>query len=123
MNDLETFNAAAEYVRGLGQPPPPEETTVVGGVIRREYRIAAGTLLISDTHAYDHLSILLSGQAVLKCDGEIRTLTAPCMVEIKAGVEHALYAVTECCWDCLHALNLAEAADADGNRFALMGLK
>jgi quercetin dioxygenase-like cupin family protein len=114
----------------LGNAPGTDHLDVVvhqragaGGVIRREYRIAAGMLLISDTHSYDHLSILLSGQAVLKCDGEIRTLTAPCMVEIKAGVEHALYAVTECLWDCIHALNLAEAADADGNRFALLGLK
>ena len=109
MKDAEVFAAAIEHARLTGTAPPPEETTVVGGVIRREYRIAAGTLLISDTHDYDHLSILLSGAGVLKRGETIQRLTGPCMVEIKAGVEHALYAVTDCTWDCVWSLNLAPA--------------
>lgn len=111
---ISTFEEATAYARANGSKPPVEEVTVVGGVVRRSYRIKAGSILLSEVHPYDHLSILLSGEAILKSDGKATPLVAPYMLEIKAGIEHALYAVTDLEWDCLHALSLATPSNLEG---------
>ena len=87
---------------------PSESVSVYGGIIRREFLIPADTDLVSHRHPYDHLSVLYSGTAVLTKDGETSTLVGPCMVEIKAGTQHYVHAITDCTWDCLHSLKLAE---------------
>lgn len=89
-------------------PVPVAEVTVVGGVIRREYRVPAGMVLFSHMHAYDHLSVLLSGRARLSRDGIETVLQGPWFVEIKAGVQHELHAITDCVWDCLHGLEQSQ---------------
>lgn len=103
-------------------PVPASETTVVGGVVRREYRIPAGMWLKAHTHDYDHLSVLLSGQALLSRDGAVKEVDGPCIVEIKAGIPHELYAVTDCVWDCIHALAFAQDAAVRGDPVGLMGV-
>ncbi len=95
-------------IKPNGAPPPQDRTSIVGGIERREFHIKAGSLLLNETHAYDHLSFLLSGDALLRVDGEVIPLSGPCAVEIKAGIEHALFAVTDVVWDCLRVFSLAE---------------
>lgn len=86
---------------------PKPKITIGGGVIVREYRVPKGMVLTSHIHPYDHMSILISGECSLAVDGRVSVLRGPCSVEIKAGMVHSLYAMTDCVWDCVHALELA----------------
>ena len=114
-----TFDEAIAHVRGNGSEPE-SETRVVGGVVVREFHIPAGQLLLSHKHPYDHLSLLISGEATLRDGAETKELKGPRMVEIKAGIEHALFAKTDCVWDCLHSLFLSEQS---GDPELMKGIK
>lgn len=91
-------------VRARGHVPERSETITAAGVTLIEWRFKAGMVMLSEIHEYDHLSILISGEAVLRTNGDETHLIGPKTVEIKAGIEHALYAVTDCVWDCIHAM-------------------
>lgn len=84
------------------EPPAPAITTI-GNLVCREYRIPAGMKVWSHTHDYDHLSILMSGKALLSNGSLISELDGPFMVEIRAGIVHEISAVTDCVWDCISA--------------------
>lgn len=111
MNGHAVFDALAPSRR---EPPQiaRHETTVAGGVVRIEYRIDAGTELFSHEHEHDHLSILISGEVILTAKGEAQRLIGPCAVEIKAGIRHGVFAVTDATWDCIFALQ--DMPDMDG---------
>jgi quercetin dioxygenase-like cupin family protein len=102
---------------------PEPVVTVTGGVIRREYRIPKGMALLAHTHGYDHLSILISGRVRLSCGAQIHELVAPAMVTIERDKEHALYALEDCVWDCLHGFEEAKAAHEAGDAYALLGVE
>ncbi len=91
----------------------PHDVRVVGGVVVREFHIPAGSVLAAHVHDYDHLSFLLKGSVMLTHGGVIETLVGPRAVEIKANVPHTLYALTDCVWDCLHALDVVKASGDD----------
>lgn len=102
---MTNFDDAVAHVRANGTAPAEEEIQIVDGVEIRKWKFKAGQLMLSHVHDYDHASFLLSGTAQLRCgNDEPQELTGPCMVVIKAGIEHALYAVTDVAWDCVHAL-------------------
>jgi quercetin dioxygenase-like cupin family protein len=90
-------------VREHGSKPERTETITAAGVTLIEWRFKAGSGLLSEVHTYDHLSILISGEGILETDGTEKRLVGPCTLEMKAGVEHAFYAITDCVWDCIHA--------------------
>ena len=94
-----------------------------GGIIVRKYRLPAGSEIVTHVHPYDHLSILFSGVCVLTSGGDRRQLLGPRMVEIKAGVAHEIHAITDCEWDCVHAMALAETAAAEGDRYVASGIE
>ena len=119
---MQTFEDAIEHTRETGSQPHEDGLHISGGVYAKEFRLKAGMMLISHKHAYDHMSILASGNAILRADGRNHSLTGPTVVEIKAGVEHALYTETDCVWFCLHSLALAEDAEAGGDPFAMDGV-
>ena len=79
-----------------------------GGVYVREQTLEMGQEVEKHQHAYDHLSYLSSGCASVDIDGELRTLHAPCMLEVKAGKKHRIYAVTDITWLCIHSEAIAE---------------
>ncbi len=99
-----TFDEAIEHVRVVGSAPMRKSERIVAGVQIIEWAFAAGSVMLSEVHEYDHASFLLSGEGVLRADGVETYLKGPCMVEIKAGIEHAFWALTDCLWDCIHAL-------------------
>ncbi len=93
-----------ESVRSRASVPERTETITAAGVTLIEWRFKAGMMMLSEIHDYDHLSILISGEAILRTGDVEKHLVGPCTLEIKAGVEHALYAVTDVTWDCIHNL-------------------
>ncbi len=98
------FDDAIAHVRAVGSVPVRKSTKIVAGVEIIEWEFPAGSLQISETHEHDHASFLLSGEGILKAGGEEKHLKAPAMVEVKAGIEHQFYAITDCTWDCIWAL-------------------
>lgn len=89
-------------------PPPEPIVTIAGGIVRREYKIPAGMVLTAHIHDYDHLSILVSGHARLRCEDRVADMIAPYMVIIEKGKQHEILAIDDCVWDCLHAFELAK---------------
>ena len=84
-----------------------------GGVYAKEATIRAGSILVQHRHTYDHLSILASGRALLEVDGDRRELVGPTCVEIKAGKHHAIRALTDAVWFCIHATDETDPKSAD----------
>lgn len=81
---------------------------VMGQFLVREHRLPAGAEVVTDTHPYDHLSILLWGSVMLDCNGERQVLVGPRTVLIKAGVAHRISAITDCGWDCVRIFEQAK---------------
>lgn len=96
-----------------------ESVEIVGGVVRREFKIKAGVSLPSHRHPYDHLSFLLSGIVILDDGTGRKQLTGPRAVVIKADTEHWLHAITDCVWDCVHSLDVAEKS---GDELLMKGI-
>lgn len=100
-----------------------ESVEVRGNAIIRSFKIKAGSELVTHKHPYDHASFLLSGEVQLKAGDTVSHLVAPRMVEIKAGIEHGIYAVTDCEWECRHLLSLAKQAAENGDPYVMQGVK
>lgn len=61
--------------------------------------------VIKHKHDYDHLSILLSGMVIVKTDDNEYVMDAtvsPKSTVIKANEYHAVYALTDASWLCVH---------------------
>jgi quercetin dioxygenase-like cupin family protein len=70
--------------------------------------IKAGFIVIQHKHDYPHLSVLMSGQVVVKTDNTSRILDArraPVEMVIEAGVYHSVTAITDSLWMCIHTDN------------------
>ena len=68
----------------------------------REMHIPAGHKGKKHTHTYDHISILGYGTVVVCVDNSMTVYNAPSCIEIKAGKEHEVLAVTDAVWYCIH---------------------
>lgn len=79
-----------------------------GGVYVREQTLRAGHEVEKHEHAYDHLSFLCSGSALLEVAGELTYLAAPCAIEVKANRKHHIHALTDITWLCIHAESVAD---------------
>lgn len=105
------FDHLVEHVKTASDGPPDAHAPhFIGGVYAKEFHIKAGQVLVSHRHAYDHMSILASGEAILVTEGGAEHLVGPAVVNIKAGAEHALETITDIVWFCIHAVD--QASDA-----------
>lgn len=84
-----------------------------GGVYAKETRIKAGTVLVQHRHVYDHLSVLASGEAVVIVEGTEQRYTAPACVTVRAGAHHAVKALTDIVWYCIHATECTNPDEVD----------
>jgi quercetin dioxygenase-like cupin family protein len=76
------------------------------GVSVKVTPLKEGMEVIQHKHAYPHLSILMSGVVVLKTDDWSRIINAkkePQSVVIEADKYHAVIAVTDAVWLCVHS--------------------
>ncbi len=84
-----------------------------GGSYVKETKIPAGASLRQHAHSHDHISYLVSGQVVVRVDGEATTVTGPCPMLIRAGQEHGLTAMTDALWLCIWATDLEDPEAVD----------
>jgi quercetin dioxygenase-like cupin family protein len=78
------------------------------GLYAKETHIPAGHVLVQHRHAYDHLSILASGEVAIEVGGETTVHTGPACLTIKAGAHHGVRAITDAVWFCIHATDCAD---------------
>ena len=71
------------------------------GVDARQTFIPAGVMLDQHVHEFPHLAIVGSGTAQLTAGGVTTTLSAGACVEIKAGMQHSVMAMTDVIWFCI----------------------
>lgn len=81
----------------------------------KEVRVPKGMFLRSHKHKYGHLSILASGTAIVRVGSEEQTLTGPACLNISAGMEHKVVALTDIVWYCLHGTNKKDVSEIDGD--------
>ena len=84
-----------------------------GGAYAKEVRIPAGAQVHQHIHPHAHLSILASGRVVVTADGERTEFAGPACLEIQAGVAHAIEALTDAVWYCIHATDDEDPATVD----------
>lgn len=75
--------------------------------------IKAGVVLGKHMHPFDHASALVSGTVSLCVDGETRDVTGPAMLLIQAGKDHAITAVTDVVWHCIHITSDTDPESVD----------
>ena len=73
------------------------------GLYAKETHIPAGQTLVQHQHTYSHLSILAKGSVILANAGENQIIDAPACIEIKAGLNHGVKALTDVIWYCIHS--------------------
>ena len=83
------------------------------GVYARQAILLKNHTAKKHIHEYDHLSILGSGRVMVVTDEQVKEFTAPACILIKAGKEHAIVALEDSIWFCIHAIEYADVDDID----------
>lgn len=84
-----------------------------GGAYAKEMRIPSGYSVIQHRHKFDHLSVLASGKVLVLVDGVVSSYTAPACILIAAGKLHAIEAVEDTVWYCVHATDCTDIDEVD----------
>ena len=75
--------------------------------------VPKGYMVGQHAHAFSHLSILAKGKVIVRTDNETTTYTAPACLEIKKGINHAIEALEDTVWFCIHATNETDVNNID----------
>jgi quercetin dioxygenase-like cupin family protein len=73
------------------------------GVYAKRMVIPQGYEAFSHAHAYDHISILAQGVALVTTDDTEQVYEQGSCITIKAGVHHRIQALEDVVWFCIHA--------------------
>lgn len=84
------------------------------GVYARQAILLKDHVVKKHIHEYDHLSILGSGKVVVSTEDGDRIFNAPACILIEAKKEHAIVALEDSIWFCIHATEYADVDDIDG---------
>jgi hypothetical protein len=87
---------------GLPQVEVPVVHHFAPGVYLREAIMPAGALVIGHKHKHEGINIVLSGSALVKIDGKIQTVKAPCIIKSAAGTRKIAYVIEEMRWLNIH---------------------
>lgn len=85
----------------------------IGGTYCKEMHFGAGERLASHRHKYDHMAILVSGRVRVVLDGREQEISGFCVLNVPAGQEHGMIAVTDVHWLCIHATAVADPEKID----------
>jgi quercetin dioxygenase-like cupin family protein len=73
------------------------------GLYAKEMVVPKGFMIGTHAHKFSHLSILAKGKVIVKTDDSEAFYEAPACIEIKEGVVHAIEALEDTVWFCIHA--------------------
>ena len=103
--ELEKLNGEQEYDPGIVH-------YFGGGVYARRGNLRKGFTIEKHAHSYDHLSILGSGKVLLITEGkEPEEIVGPACIEIKKDTKHAIVALEDSVWFCVHATEFPDVDD------------
>lgn len=84
------------------------------GVYAKEMTLLKDNVIGKHVHTYDHLSVLACGQVLVYVDDEDPIFfEAPACVIILAGKTHAIRALTDATWFCIHATDETDPDKVD----------
>ena len=83
------------------------------GLYSKEMLIPKGFAAGTHAHEYSHFSILAKGRVILKTDDWEKEFVAPACIEIKAGINHMIFALEDATWYCIHATNETDVNKID----------
>lgn len=83
------------------------------GVYAKQMMIPEGYTALSHKHEFDHMSILASGKVLVKTDIADNVYTAPACINIAAGLNHAILAIEDSVWFCVHATDETDEENID----------
>ena len=111
---MKTVNEIVETMGGTIQCDLGTVHHFSDGIYAKEMHLPAGYIAVSHVHVYDHISILGKGKVVVRTDTTEPTVyTAPACIEIKKGVHHAIEALEDATWFCIHATDVTDVAEVD----------
>ena len=79
----------------------------------KEMFLSAGTVVVQHKHKFDHLSILAKGKVIVLFDEDAIEYIAPACINIVKGVDHAIKALEDSVWFCVHATDETDATKVD----------
>lgn len=83
----------------------------------REYAkkmtLPAGHYAETHEHAYDHISILASGEVLVTIEGAQTRHVGPTAIVIPANQKHRIDALTDSVWFCVHATDETDPEKVD----------
>ena len=83
------------------------------GMYAKQIFVPKDHLVVQHSHEYSHLSILAKGKVIVKTDDYEKYYEAPACLEIKAEINHAIIAIEDCIWFCIHATNETDISKID----------
>ena len=83
------------------------------GLYAKQASFPAGAWIVKHKHDYSHLSILAKGTVLVQVDDEEQIYEAPACIEIKGGKMHAIMALDDAVWFCIHATDEKDPANVD----------
>jgi len=107
--------ALVQSMKAEGQPIDGNDVRheLCSGVYAKQIRIRAGFCVMSHKHTFDHLSILASGHVRVVTEAGETVHTAPALLRIAAGQHHAVHALQDSIWFCLHATDETDLETID----------
>lgn len=84
-----------------------------GGVAIKQIRVDAGQIIVKHKHDYTHLSYLVSGKIEVIVNEKTSQHDGPDCLTIIGGEYHAIRALTDCVWLCIHATDCEDETQVD----------
>ena len=75
------------------------------GLYAKQMYIPKGYVVGQHAHNFSHLSILAKGKVIVKTNDFEKEYDAPACIEVKENVNHAIEALEDSVWFCIHATN------------------
>lgn len=84
------------------------------GLYAKQMELKEGSFAVQHKHNYDHLSILAKGKVRVLFEGNLsKEYTAPACINIVKDVNHAVYALEDSVWFCIHATSETDVDKVD----------
>ena len=84
------------------------------GLYAKQMELKEGSFAVQHKHKYDHLSILAKGKVRVLFEGNLsKEYTAPACINIVKDVNHAVYALEDSVWFCIHATSETDVDKVD----------
>jgi len=83
------------------------------GLYAKEIHITEGMMVMQHKHTYAHFGILAKGKAIVVKDDKTKIVEAPACLDIPANENHAVKALTDCVWYCIHSTDEKDPSKVD----------